>query len=311
MTRSGSTEAGLTFQTPNRKRDMMMKHLTITLLICWAVFVAAADVVAQLPTFANVPYVSGGGERQQLDIYLPQNYREIEKLPVIVWIHGGGWQNGSKNDMPGKALINQGYACVSINYRLSQHAVFPAQIEDCKAAIRWLRANAKKYHLDPERIGVWGASAGGHLVALLGTTNHKKDFDVGENLDQSSAVQAVCDIFGPTGFASFTHVPNYPDNPVEKLLGGPLAEKKELAALASPMTHVAKENPPFLILHGTDDRVVPLVQSTQFHEALKKAGVDAEISIAEGAGHNRAAFTTPEYMRTISKFFDKHLKNEQ
>jgi len=291
-----------------------MKHLPIALLMSFAVLITAMDAVAQEPTFTNVPYVTNGGERQQLDIYLPKNYQETEKLPVVVWIHGGGWQSGNKDNMPGKVLLEQGYACVSINYRLSEQAIFPAQIEDCKAAIRWLRANAKIYHFDPERIGVWGSSAGGHLVALLGTTNNKKVFDVGENLDQSSTVQAVCDLFGPTDLVTFFDMPerkNNPNNPIEKLLGGSGTEKKELAALASPMTHVSKESPPFLILHGTADKLVPLSQGTLFHEALKKAGVDTEMIVANGLGHDRVAFTAPEKMNDIVAFFNKHLKGKQ
>src|SRR5262249_3763894 len=117
----------------------------------------------------NLEYVKGGHERQRLDLYVPA--KADAPVPVIVWIHGGAWLGGSKaGGGPALAFVGKGYAVASINYRLSQHAVFPAQIEDCKAAIRWLRANAKRYNLNPERIGVWGASAGGHRVALLGTS---------------------------------------------------------------------------------------------------------------------------------------------
>ena len=291
-----------------------MKRLGTALFICFIVFVTTIYTTAQKPTFTDIPYVTGGNERQQLDIYLPNNYQAMEKVPVIVWIHGGGWQNGNKQGVPVQLFLNQGYACVSINYRLSQHAVFPAQIEDCKAVIRWLRANAKQYHLDPDRIGVWGASAGGHLAALLGTTNHKKDFDVGENLDQSSAVQAVCDIFGPTDFETFFETPDMKTNthhPIAKLLGGSVAEKQELAAAATPLTHVAKENPPFLILHGTNDKLVPVDQSRRFYDALKKVGVDAEMVIVEGVGHDPGAFATPELLKKISDFFNKNVKNRK
>jgi len=138
--------------------------------------------------FRDIPYVSNGHERQKLDLYLPENSNE--PLPVIIWIHGGGWQSGSKeNCLPlRKGFVNRGYAIASINYRLSSHATFPAQIEDCKSAIRWLRAHAKEYGLDVSRFGVWRSSAGGHLAALIGTTGDLKEFDVGENLDQSSRV---------------------------------------------------------------------------------------------------------------------------
>ncbi|HKB42657.1 MAG TPA: alpha/beta hydrolase, partial [Gemmataceae bacterium] len=141
----------------------------------------------------NLEYVKGGHERNKLDLYIPE--KADAPLPVVVWIHGGGWRAGSKDRCPITWLAGKGYLVASINYRLLQHGEFPAQIEDCKAAIRWLRANAKKYNLDPDRIGVMGASAGGHLVALLGTSGHVKDLEgKGGNAEQSSRVQAVVDL---------------------------------------------------------------------------------------------------------------------
>jgi acetyl esterase/lipase len=129
----------------------------------------------------NLEYVSGGHELQKLDLYLPEAFQQPPAL--IVFVHGGGWRAGNKDKPQALPFLKQGYAVASINYRLSQHAIFPAQIQDCKAAIRWLRAKAKTYGYDPNRIGVWGPSAGGHLVALLGTTDGISEFDVGENLE--------------------------------------------------------------------------------------------------------------------------------
>ena len=288
------------------------------LFVCLAVLIAAAEAVPQEPmfvnvppTFSDIPYVQGGGERQQLDIYLPTNYQEIEKMPVLVWIHGGSWSIGSKKDMPPTTIfIERGYACVSINYRLIKQATFPAQIEDCAAAVRWLRANAKTYHLDPDRMGVWGASAGGHLVALLGTFSYRKDFDVGENLDQSSAVQAVCDIFGPTDLVLYARLLPFVAKEggiIANLLGGPVSEKRDLAVLASPIFHITKDCPPFLILHGSSDVLVPVFQSTRFYDALKKEGVEAELIIKEGVGHD-AGIATPDTMVKVVEFFDKYVK---
>src|SRR5262249_24089734 len=138
-----------------------------------------------------------GHERQKLDLYLPD--KADGPLPVVVWVHGGAWRQGSKNGCPGVYLAARGFAVASVGCRLSHDAVFPAQIEDCKAAVRWLRANAKKYTLDPDHVGAWGASAGGHLVALLGTTGGMKDLEGKDgDLDQSSKVQCVVDWFGPT-----------------------------------------------------------------------------------------------------------------
>ncbi len=252
----------------------------------------------------NLEYVKGGHERQKLDLYLPE--KTDGALPVIVWIHGGGWRGGSKDRCPAVPFVTKGYAVASINYRLSQHATFPAQIEDCKAAIRWLRANASKYHLDPQRIGVWGASAGGHLVALLGTTGNLKKWDVGDNKDQSSRVQAVVDWFGPTDFRS---IKGGAESPVSQLLGGPVAENKEKAAQASPVTHVAKGDPPFLIMQGDMDPLVPASQSEELAAALKKAGVEVTLKILKGAKHGGPQFSTPESRKLIADFFDKHLKN--
>ncbi|MCP4589541.1 MAG: alpha/beta hydrolase, partial [bacterium] len=159
----------------------------------------------------DLAYVSDGHERQKLDLYLPSERAE-RPAPVIIWVHGGAWRAGSKDRCPAKRFVRLGYVVTSINYRLSQHAIFPAQIQDCKAAVRWLRAHAKQYNLDPRRFGVWGSSAGGHLVALLGTAGDVKEFDVGAHLDFSSRVQAVCDYFGPTDFTKMNDFPGRMDH---------------------------------------------------------------------------------------------------
>lgn len=186
-----------------------------------------------------LPYVAGGMERQQLDLYLPE--KAEGPLPVIVCVHGGAWLGGSKDNCPAIRFALKGYAVASINYRLSHQAVFPAQIEDCKVAIRWLRANATKYKLDPEHIGVWGASAGGHLVALLGTTGDVKELEgKGGNLDQSSRVQAVVDWFGPTDFTRMGGTHDNPKSPESLLIGGAIQENKDKAAKANPITYVSK-----------------------------------------------------------------------
>jgi acetyl esterase/lipase len=191
-------------------------------------------------------------------------------------------------------LVEKGYAAASINYRLSQQALFPAQIEDCKAAIRWLRANAKKYHLDPRHIGVWGASAGGHLVALLGATGGVKDLEGEEgNLDQSSRVQAVVDWFGPTDFATIGKGLSDPKSPVSRLIGGSPQENKEKAAKASPITYVGKDAAPTLIMHGDKDNLVPISQSEELAAALKKAGVEVTFQVVKGNGHGGPDFLNP------------------
>jgi acetyl esterase/lipase len=198
----------------------------------------------------------------------------------------------------------KGYAVAAINYRFSQHAIFPAQIHDCKAAVRWLRANAVKYQLDPAHFAAWGGSAGGHLVALLGTTAHVKEFEgPGGNMEQSSRVQAVVDWYGPTDFLTVGA-----KDTRTKLLGGDPQQIKEKAIKASPMTYVAKDVAPFLIMHGDADKTVPIAQSETFAAALQKAGADATLVVVKGAGHGGAKFTSPESQELIERFLAKHLK---
>ena len=258
----------------------------------------------------DVPYVQNGHERQRLDLYQPPSSDGLK--PVIVWIHGGGWEAGSKSQCPAKIMVTKGYVVASVGYRLSQDAVFPAQIQDCKAAIRWLRAHAAEYQIDPNRIGVWGASAGGHLVALLGTTGHVHDFDVGANLNQSSCVQCVIDWFGPTDFLHYGDLtPARLDNqksPVTRLLGGTVMEKPELARRSSPIYYVKADAAPFLIMQGDKDPLVPLQQSASFHEALQKAHVPSILKIYPGAGHGGASFNSLESMKLMADFMDEHLR---
>jgi len=272
----------------------------------------AAHGAESVKAYRDLPYVANGHPRQKLDLFLPQE--ATEPLPLIIWIHGGGWAAGSKeNCLPLRAgYTGRGYAVASIGYRLSSDAVFPAQIEDCKAAIRWLRAHAKQYGLDPDRFGVWGSSAGGHLAALVGTTGDVKEFDVGENLNQSSRVQAVCDYYGPTDFTVFVTTPGYErhagaDSPESKLLGGAVMENKEKAARANPITFVSPDDPPFLIVHGDKDGTVPINQSQLLFDALKKAGVSVHFHTIKGAGHGQG-FGGPQMDKLVNDFFDRHLK---
>jgi acetyl esterase/lipase len=255
----------------------------------------------------DLQYVEGGHERNRLDLYLPE--KAEGRLPLVVWIHGGGWRAGSKENCPAVPLAAKGYAVASINYRFSQHAVFPAQIHDCKAAIRWLRANAAKYHLDPDHIGVWGSSAGGHLVAMLGTTGDVKDLEgTGGNLGQSSRVQCVVDWFGPSNMATMGKQADQPGSPESQLIGGPIPENPEKARRASPLTYVGKNSAQFLIMHGDKDNTVPLNQSEVLADALKKAGVEANLVVVKGNGHGGPGFNSPENRKLIEDFFAKHLR---
>jgi acetyl esterase/lipase len=257
----------------------------------------------------DIPYVTKGHERQRLDLYVPPQTEGLK--PVIVWIHGGAWEAGSKANCPAKGMPAKGYVVASVGYRLSQHAVFPAQIEDCKAAIRWLRAHAAEYQIDPDRIGLLGESAGGHLVALLGTTGSIRDFDVGENLKQSSRVQCVIDWYGPTDFLHYGDPSearlDTTRSPVTRLLGGTVVEKPELAKRASPIYYVKEDAAPFLIMQGDKDPLVPLQQSESLHAALQKAKVESVLKVYPGAGHGGAQFGSPDSLKLMVDFMDQHL----
>lgn len=258
----------------------------------------------------DLEYGRGSGRAMLLDLYLPESTGK--PLPLIIWIHGGAWMAGSKNDSsPALRFTTEGYAVAHVGYRLSQEAKFPAQIYDCKAAVRWLRGNAAKYDLDAKRFVAWGASAGGHLVALLGTSGGVADLEGNVNESkESSRVQAVVDWFGPTDFlhigepeSDLRH--NAPDSPESRLIGGPLLENKDKGANASPITYVSKDAPAFLIMHGDRDRTVPFNQSELLYAALKKAGVDATLVPLKGAGHG---FGGPEAINPVRDFLKRCLK---
>lgn len=263
--------------------------------------------------FRDLAYVTNGHERQRLDLYLPD---AGENHPLLIWVHGGAFRMGSKEgkefDPVPLEYIEQGYAVASLNYRLSQHAIWPAQIQDCKAAVRWLRAHAAEYRLDAGRFAAWGPSAGGHLVSMLGVTGDVAEYEVGEHLDQSSRVQCVVDYFGPTDFLQMDRqrlpdgmVHDTPNSPESELVGGPIQENKEKTARANPVTYVSAGAPPFLVVHGNQDPLVPYQQSVLLVNALLVAGVDVSFYTVIGAGHGR--FTDPQLPGLTQAFLRKHL----
>ncbi len=266
----------------------------------------------------NIAYAESTNPRQALDLLLPREPRGDRALPVVVAIHGGAFRMGEKSMALGEIvpLVASGdYAGVTINYRLSGEATWPAQVHDCKAAIRWIRGNADRYKLDPDRIGVIGSSAGGHLAAMLGTSGAiaSLEGDLGAHGKRSSKVRCVVDQFGPSDLLSMNDAPgqmdhNAPDSPESQLIGGTLQEHKEKARAASPISYVSPEDPPFLILHGTKDPLVPFNQSERLDAALKEAGVETYFVPIEGAGHG--GFGSPEVPRRIRQFFDKHLRGQ-
>lgn len=270
----------------------------------------------------DLPYAGTDNPRQKLDLYVPKTPQGERPLPIVASIHGGGWEEGDRRSdvrtvLP---LVERGqYAVAAIGYRLSDEAIWPAQIHDCKAAIRWLRANAAKYNLDPDRIGVTGESAGGHLAAMLGTSGAVAALEgnLGDHTGMNSRVACVVDQFGPTDFlmgSSLADVLGFspldePHSPVFRLLGGPVTQNKDKAREASPMTYVSPDDPPFLLIHGTHDLVVPCLQSVSLAAGLKNAGVEASLVLVAGGGHGD--FGTPEPARRMRQFWDKHLLGKE
>ena len=285
-------------------------------LFSTALSLVAATLSAQVPKLPDAPEGSqtskdvryGPHERNKLDITVPKSDKP---LPLVIWVHGGGWEAGDKAFNPGVLLLARGYAVASINYRYSKQAVFPAQLHDSKAAVRFLRDNAKKYNLDANAFGVWGASAGGHLVALLGTTGDVPDLEGDSKTKTSSKVQAVCDWFGPTDLVKLSPM-SAASSPITKLLGGSTTDKADLAALANPITHITKNDAPFLTFHGDGDKLVPVSQSELLDAALKKAGVESELIVLKGADHGGREFQAQvgnaENRKKLVAFFDRHLK---
>lgn len=286
----------------------------------------------QVTAHKNLQYGSYPHEEKQkkllLDLYLPKT-EPSQRLPVLIYIHGGGWREGSKEDCPGELVAQRGYAIACISYRLSDVAIFPAQIRDAKKAVRWLRTNADKYSLDPNRFGAWGPSAGGHLSALLGTSAGVEALE--DDLEPSSEVQAVCNWFG---VSDFTKVPPTFEEPLtqavwkkyrwepwflytaatHQVLGGPVSQNRELAALANPINYIDSSDPPFLIVHGEKDKIVPISQSEILAAALQEKGVEVTFIRLPNLTHTHASESgelfDPELIDMAVEFFDTHLKSE-
>jgi acetyl esterase/lipase len=264
----------------------------------------------------DVIYCTMDGQPLTMDIFFPST--GYGPWPVIINIHGGAWVAGSKllvyttTDIT--PLIEAGYITISVNYRLAPENPFPDMIEDLKCSVRYLRAHAAEYNLDPNRIGVRGGSAGGHLASLMGASDASAGWDVGEYLDQSSRVQAVVDINGPTTLTDPSFLNSLGD--VAKQLLKEPNPTTEMLARASPTTYITPDDPPFLILYGDMDRVVAAQQSLLLYNGLIAAGVPAQLVVVQNGNHmlNPSAhsqYTVPssdQIMEIIIAFLDKYLK---
>lgn len=265
----------------------------------------------------DINYAGNENPKQSLDIFWRKDKVE-KKLPVLVFIHGGGFRKGSKEGGIRNLdhfLKTGKYIGITINYRLSGDAKWPAQIHDCKAAIRWIRGNAEKYGIDKDKIGVWGTSAGGHLAAMLALTtiNTELEGKVGSYLKESSIVTCAVDGFGPADFLTMDERPhkivhNAADSPESLLIGGPIQENKEKAKNASPLSWVRKNSSPMLIYHGSNDELVIIEQSEILYKTLqKKKAEDIYFIKIDGGPHG---VRHPVLTERMTDFFNKYLYEE-
>ncbi|MDB6003890.1 MAG: Lipase [Prosthecobacter sp.] len=280
----------------------MMKFLCCLILL---------TAVGLADTQTDIEYAKVGDISLKLDLHRPQG----ENPPLIVYVHGGGWRAGSKKDVPIVDLYDKGFAIASVDYRLSTQAVFPAQVHDIKAAIRFLRANAGLYHINASKIAIIGSSAGGHLAALVGVTNGNKELEgkVGMHLDQSSDVQVIVSYYGASNLETILSQ-STPKGlefriPALKLLLGDTPDKKpELAKLASPVAHLDKKDPPLLLIHGAADPQMPPQQSQELAKAYQAQGLPVTLIMLPGSLHGGAEFYDEERTAIVAKFLDKTLR---
>ncbi len=257
----------------------------------------------------NVTYATPGGAAVKLDLFTPIG---PGPFPVVLCFHGGAWRFGDKDDVEGFArkLAEHGYAAAAVGYRLAPKHKFPAQIEDAKTAVRFLRSNAKRYDLDPDRVAALGFSAGGHLSALLGTTDAAAGLDGPLFPGVSSRVNCVIDFFGPADLSLYAEAEGLVDAYMVPFLGPKCKTDPTLYKRASPLDYVTKDAAPTLVFHGTADVVVPIVHSERFVDALKKAGVPAELVVVKGEGHGWGGDASKETAKKAKAFLDTHLKGK-
>ncbi|MFA4835373.1 MAG: alpha/beta hydrolase [Dehalococcoidia bacterium] len=270
----------------------------------------------QVKITRNIEYGRASGTSLFLDIYTPQKPL-ANLMPAIIWIHGGSWYYGDKYVTYIKALAEQGFFGVSINYRLSGKAAFPAAVEDAKCAVRWLKANAQKYSVNPDRIGVWGESAGGHLAMMVGCADETAGLEGnGGWAGFSSKVQAVCSFYGVSDLTAqyeyYQKEKRTTNIALNKFMDGTPKQIPDIYALGSPITHVTADDPPLLLIHGDRDQTVPFVQSEMMHTACQRLGLDSTLVKVTGAGHGfgRPARISPspaEIQQAVIDFFKKHL----
>jgi acetyl esterase/lipase len=285
---------------------------TFLVLMVLLVFNAALHAADEIKTLRDIEYARVGDTSLKLDLYVPAS---AKSPPLVVWVHGGAWRGGSKNNPSVLALTERGYALASVDYRLSTAAQFPAQIHDIKAAIRYLRATAKEHGIDADRIAITGGSAGGHLAALVGVTNGVKELEgtVGKHLDQSSDVQAIVVFYGASNLTtilaqSTPYGVKMRTEALELLLGGQPDSRPDLARLASPVFQVDPRDPPLLWFHGDQDPQMPINQAHEMMGTYKKHGLSATFEPVYGGAHGGKLFFTPDQMTQVADFLNGALR---
>jgi acetyl esterase/lipase len=260
--------------------------------------------------YRAIRYAQTGGGSLLLDLYLPPN--ASSPIPAVLYIHGGDWMFGNRTRPPVLFLLEHGIGVVSIDYRLAPRNRFPAQIQDCRDALVYLRENARRYGIDPQRQGLIGESAGGHLAALLATAPDEKGFVGTRKGTTIPRVQAVCSVSGPMDIEYLGELADMVEevigkHPIQQLLGGKVEQKRSLAYLASPIRHITPETPPFLLVYGDQDFVVPPILNRDMYKALRAAGVEAESHEVKGMAHDMLGIWTSEVRQEITSFFRHHL----
>ena len=271
------------------------------------------------PSWENINYAGNNHIYNQLDIYTPKTNQKNH--PVIITVYGSGWKRNDRKatDYIKRTLIQPlleyGFAVVSINHRSSSDAVFPAQIHDVKAAIRYIRGNEIKYGFNTKFVGITGSSSGGHLAAMAGTTSFVEEMEgsVGKFLNYSSHVDAVVDWFGPTNFLIMDEcgsrlIHNNEDSPESLLVGGAIQNNQSKVSLANPLTYISKKTPPFLVIHGMLDNLVPYCQSEVLHNALKSKNMESKLVLIEKGKHGPEVLTE-KYISLMSDFFKNQLNS--
>ena len=264
------------------------------------------------PSQADITYAtSANGEALKLDLYLP----EQAGAPLLVWLHGGGWENGNKTAMPLAPIIARGFAVASLDFSPASKARFPGQVHEIKAGIRFLRAEASRYGYDASRIGILGASSGAHLAAVVGTSNGNAELEgsLGDHRDQSSDVQAIVSYFAATNLTTILaqSTPfglNIREPALLRLLGAPPKEADALAKLASPVFQVDRADPPLLLFHGDQDPQMPINQSHELEFAYEQQGLEVDFIVVHGAAHGGDAFYSPENVERAAAFLGAQLR---